>query len=107
MRTTQRRGRGRKQHIMSKTVFYSSVGPDLTLFDLDIENAALTRRSTIKLPANIQYAWPHPSRRHLYVVSSNGGPGIAGDKHFASALTIDPATGALHLHGDPAALPSR
>jgi 6-phosphogluconolactonase len=92
---------------MSKTVFYSSVGPDLTLFDLDIENAALTRRSTIKLPANIQYTWPHPSRRHLYVVSSNGGPEVAGDKHFAGALTIDPATGALHLHGDPAALPSR
>jgi 6-phosphogluconolactonase len=61
----------------------------------------------VTLPANIQYAWPHPSRRTLYVVSSTGGPGIAGDKHYANALTIDPATGALSPHGDPAILPSR
>ena len=40
-------------------------------------------------------------------MSSSGGPGIAGDKHYASALAIDPATGALRPHGDPAALPSR
>jgi 6-phosphogluconolactonase (cycloisomerase 2 family) len=61
----------------------------------------------VTLPANIQYAWPRPSKRFLYVVSSNGGPGIAGDEHFASALAIDAASGALRLHGDPAPLPSR
>ncbi len=92
---------------MPKTVYYASVGPTLSLYDLDAEAAALTKRAAVALPANIQYAWPHPSRRSLYVVSSNGGPGIAGDKHFASALTIDPATGNLRLHGEPAALPSR
>ena len=92
---------------MPKTVYYASVGPTLSLYDLDVEAAALTKRAAVTLPANIQYAWPHPSRRSLYVVSSNGGPGIAGDKHFASALTIDPATGNLRLHGEPAALPSR
>jgi 6-phosphogluconolactonase (cycloisomerase 2 family) len=92
---------------MSRTVYYASVGPVLTLYDVDVEQAALTQRSTITLPANIQYAWPHPSRRFLYVVSSTGGPGLAGDKHYASALAIDPATGALRPHGDPAALPSR
>ena len=59
------------------------------------------------LPANIQYAWPHPSKRYLYVVSSNGGPGVAGDKHLASAFRIDPASGALQPHGEPQALPSR
>jgi 6-phosphogluconolactonase len=93
--------------VPAKTVYYASVGPALTLYDIDVETAALTRRGAVTLPANIQYAWPHPSRRTLYVVSSNGGPGIPGDKHFASALAIDPATGALRLHGDPAALPSR
>jgi len=92
---------------MPKTVYYASVGPTLSLYDLDAEAAALTKRAAVALPANIQYAWPHPSRRSLYVVSSNGGPGTAGDKHFASALTIDPATGNLRLHGEPAALPSR
>jgi len=91
----------------SKTVFYASVGPALTLYDIDIEGAALVKRGAVTLPANIQYAWPHPSRRYLYVVSSNGGPGIPGDKHFASAFLIDPATGALRLHGEPVALPSR
>jgi 6-phosphogluconolactonase len=93
--------------ISQRTVFYASVGPALTMFDVDIDSAALIRRGTVMLPANIQYAWPHPSRRYLYVVSSNGGPGAAGDKHFANVLLIDPATGALRLHGNPAALPSR
>ncbi len=93
--------------IKPKTVFYASVGAALTLYDIDIEGTALVKRGTVTLPARIQYAWPHPSRRYLYVVSSNGGPGIAGDKHFASALSMDPATGALRRHGEPAALPSR
>jgi 6-phosphogluconolactonase (cycloisomerase 2 family) len=92
---------------MSKTVFYASVGPVLTLYDLDIDGAALTKRSAITLPANIQYLWPHPSRRYFYVISSSGGPGIAGDRHFASALAVDQATGEVKLHGEPAVLPSR
>ncbi len=92
---------------MSKTVYYASVGPLLTLYDIDVDGGALIKRGAITLPANIQYAWPHPSGRFLYVVSSSGGPGIAGDKHYASALAIDPATGALRPHGDTAALPSR
>jgi 6-phosphogluconolactonase len=92
---------------MPKTVYYASTGPELTLYDIDVDGATLTKRSAVTLPANIQYAWAHPSRRHLYVVSSNGGPGLVGDKHFANALTIEPATGALKMHGEPAALPSR
>lgn len=92
---------------MPKTVFYASVGPVLTLYDLDIAEAALEKRSTITLPANIQYLWPHPSRRTVYAVSSSGGPGIAGDRHFASALAVDPATGELKLHGESVLLPSR
>jgi len=90
-----------------KTVYYASIGPELILFDIDVDGAALTKRGAVTLPANIQYAWPHPSRRTLYVVSSNGGPGIVGDKHFANALAIDSATGALRPFGEPAALPSR
>jgi hypothetical protein len=41
---------------MAKTVYYASLGSELTLLDLDIEDAALSRRSSITLPANIQYA---------------------------------------------------
>ena len=90
-----------------RTVYYASVGPRLKLFDVDTDGAELRERGAIAAPANIQYAWAHPSRRFLYVVSSNGGPGIAGDQHFANAFLIDPATGSLSPHGEPAALPSR
>jgi 6-phosphogluconolactonase (cycloisomerase 2 family) len=92
---------------MSRTVFYASVGPVLTRYDLDIDGAALSRRDAITLPANIQYLWPHPSRRYYYVVSSSGGPGIAGHAHFANALIVDPTTGAAKLHGEAVQLPSR
>ena len=91
----------------TKTVYYASVGPQLALYDIDVEGAALSKRGTVTLPANIQYAWPHPSKHTLYVVSSNGGPGVTGDRHFANALAIDPATGTLRPSGNPAALPSR
>ena len=90
-----------------KTMYYASVGPLLKIFEVDVEGAQLRERCAVTLPANIQYAWPHPSRRYLYVVSSNGGPGVPGDKHFANAFAIDPATGDLRSHGEPAALPSR
>jgi len=50
----------------SKTVYYASIGPELTLYDIDVDGAALIKRSTVTLPANIQYVWPHPARRTLY-----------------------------------------
>ena len=93
---------------MPKTVFYASVGPELTLFEFDVQNAALRKHSAVTLPANVQYAWPHPSRPSLYVASSNGGPGgLAGDAHIACAFQIDANSGALIPHGEPQALPSR
>jgi 6-phosphogluconolactonase (cycloisomerase 2 family) len=92
----------------TKTVYYASIGPELTLYDIDVEGAALAKRGAVMLPANIQYVWPHPSRSYLYAVSSNGGPGgLVGDTHRANALIVDPATGALRLHGAAVALPSR
>ena len=90
-----------------KTMYYASVGPLLNMFDVDVDGAQLRERGAVTLPANIQYAWPHPSRRYLYVVSSDGGPGVPGAKHFANAFAINPATGDLRAHGEPAALPSR
>jgi 6-phosphogluconolactonase (cycloisomerase 2 family) len=88
-------------------MYYASVGPLLNMFDVDVDGAQLRERGAVTLSANIQYAWPHPSRRYLYVVSSDGGPGVPGAKHFADALAIDPATGDLRPHGEPAPLPSR
>jgi 6-phosphogluconolactonase (cycloisomerase 2 family) len=91
----------------AKSVFYASVGPELALYDIDIADAALQKRGTVTLPANVQYAWPHPSKRYFYVVSSNGGPGSVGNTHLASAFRLDPETGALQAHGEPRSLPSR
>jgi 6-phosphogluconolactonase len=95
------------QAAKSKAVFYASVGSELTLYGMNVEDATLDKRGAVKLPANVQYAWPHPSKQYLYVVSSGGGPGVASDKNFANAFQIDPATGALTPHGQPQNLPSR
>jgi 6-phosphogluconolactonase (cycloisomerase 2 family) len=93
----------------NKAVFYASVGPALTLYHLDVDKAALARQGTVHLPANVQYAWPHPYAHFLYVASSSGGPGSAGVKgneHYLSALRVD-ANGALQVYGPSAALRSR
>ena len=98
------------QTMPHKAVFYASVGPALMLYHLDVDKAALARQSTVQLPANVQYAWPHPSAHFLYVASSSGGPGsrgVQGTEHYLTALRVDPATGALQAHGPSAALPSR
>ena len=93
----------------NRTAVYASVGADLIHFDLDVEAATLTRRGAVPLPANVQYAWPHASRRFLYVASSDGasGMGAAGKTHHVSAFRIHPETGALSPYGGKIALPHR
>jgi len=95
---------------------YAALGAELTEYDVDIENAALIKRGSVTLPANIQYAWPHPSRQYLYVAWSNGGSSYVapasgsaprGSQHGVTAFRIDPASGALSVHGQPASLPAR
>jgi 6-phosphogluconolactonase (cycloisomerase 2 family) len=93
--------------VQDKTVLYASTGPHLDLYYIDFHAAALQKRASVTLPANVQYAWLHPARRWLYVVSSNGGPGITGDRHWASAFRVDAATGVLQPHGGAVALASR
>jgi 6-phosphogluconolactonase len=91
-------------------VFYTGVGPELTCYSVDVDKATLVKGETVSTPANVQYAWPHPSKKYFYVVSSNGGPGssgVAGDLHVATAFRIDPVAGALTPHGAPVLLPSR
>src|SRR5262249_1474795 len=77
------------QAAKSKAVFYASVGSELTLYSMNVEDATLEKRGAVTLPADVQYAWPHPSKQYFYVVSSSGGPGVAGDNHFANAFQID------------------
>jgi 6-phosphogluconolactonase len=94
---------------MTKAVFYQSIGPELAHYDIDVDGAALVRQGSVTIAgANVQYVWPHPSKKYLYAVSSNGGPGtIPGTKHVATAFRIDPDSGALKFHGGHTSLPSR
>jgi 6-phosphogluconolactonase len=91
----------------AKVALYSAVDDELTHYDVDVEDASLTRRDTVKVPSFVQYAWPHPSRKYLYVSTSNRGPGLKSDHNHMSAYRIDPKTGALTPHGDAVRLPHR
>jgi 6-phosphogluconolactonase (cycloisomerase 2 family) len=100
-------------HAQNMTPFYASVGPRLNLYDLEPSAATLTARGGVTLPANVQYAWPHPSRKFLYVAASNGQPGSgpmgatgADKNHYAVALKIG-AGGDLTEHGPRRLLPVR
>src|SRR5260221_12211910 len=92
-----------------KAALYANVGADLTRYDVDVAGAELIKRETVKLPAGVQYAWPHASRRYLYVASSSSasGYGKARTEHHVTAFHIDPASGALTPHGKPIPLPTR
>ena len=97
------------QPAAQKVALYANVGSDLTHYDVDVANAALVKRETVTLPASVQYAWPHVSRRYLYVATSSSasGYGAAGTEHHVTALRIDPASGALSPHGASIRLPTR
>jgi 6-phosphogluconolactonase len=87
-----------------RNVVYAAVGAELTQYDVDIAGAALVKRGSVTLPDAVQYAWPHPSRRFIYVAWSNGS---GRDHHGVTAFRIDGASGALSRHGNPVPLPAR
>ncbi len=98
-----------------KIILYAAIGNELIQYNLDPATATLAKRNSVTLPANIQEAWAHPSRKYLYFAWSNGGAASVpvnggapkGDHHGITAFRIDPATGDLSPYGDPAVLPSR
>jgi 6-phosphogluconolactonase len=97
------------QQASGNVALYANVGAELTHYAVDVANAELTKRETVTLPAGVQYAWPHASRRYLYVASSSSasGYGKPGTEHHVTAFSIDPRTGALGPHGAAIRLPTR
>ena len=97
------------QPASQKVALYANVGADLTHYDVDVAGAELVKRATVTLPASVQYAWPHVSRRFFYVATSSSAPGYgaAGTEHHVTAFRIDPGSGALTPHGAPIRLPTR
>src|ERR1700730_2147867 len=88
----------------SKVAVYASVGPELIHYQVDVDGASLVKRAAVTLPDSLQSAWPHPSKHYIYVAWSNG---AGADHHGVTAFRIDPASGALHPHGNPISLPAR
>src|ERR1700692_3998299 len=83
---------------------YAGVGAELVHYQVDVDGASLVKKESVTVPESVQYAWPHPSRRYIYVAWSNGS---GADHHGVSAFRIDPKSGALHPHGNPVALAAR
>jgi 6-phosphogluconolactonase len=94
---------GAVQHSVDRVALYAAVGPDLSTYAVDIPGATLSKASTVSLPFAVQYAWPHPSKKFLYVAWSNG---MQGDRHGVTAYRIDSA-GALTPHGPSVAIRHR
>jgi 6-phosphogluconolactonase (cycloisomerase 2 family) len=94
---------------MSKTVLYQSIGAEIFRWDVDVVAASLTRRESVVVPSNVQYVWPHPSKKFITVSTSDAPSGNSPDKgkvHRVCALRVG-ADGELTLHGEGAPLPSR
>ena len=82
-----------------RSALYASAGSRLVHYEVDAEKVTLTERATLTLPADVQYAWPHASRRHLYVACSDGNPDSHGTQHWLVTLAIDGDSGALRMQG--------
>jgi 6-phosphogluconolactonase (cycloisomerase 2 family) len=90
-----------------KVVVYTSLNEQIIQYDLDVANARLVKRGSVSLPSCVQYAWPHASRRYLYVACSDIFQNPKTTKHYVAALRIDPATGELSKHGEAQQLAKR
>ena len=104
---------GDRSAVSGKVAVYASVGEELITFRADVDQATLSRQSSLLLPGFVQEAWTSTSGPFLYVAWSNTGASYAGsgvtphgDRHGITAFQVD-ATGALHMHGSPAPLRSR
>jgi 6-phosphogluconolactonase (cycloisomerase 2 family) len=83
---------------------YAGIGATLYDYGVDVEAGVLVQRGHLRLPARVQYAWPHPTLSVLYAACADRG--AAGPSFYLCALRRD-ATGELSLLDAPVALPSR
>lgn len=92
---------------VERTVFYAAVGSHFTLYRVDDNKLTLTADSRVSLPAPVQYVWPHPSRKFLYIAWSNRFVPNQGEIHGLSAFAIDPASGRLQKAGPDVEMSTR
>ncbi len=92
-----------------RVALYQSIGEALIHWDVNVEDATLTRRASIKLPSKVQYVWRHPKWKYLYVSTSDAPSGNTpepGVMHRLCAVYIA-QDGSLAQHGTAQPLPSR
>ncbi|NOW45279.1 6-phosphogluconolactonase (cycloisomerase 2 family) [Novosphingobium sp. SG751A] len=87
---------------------YAATGSVMAWRSLNTATGASGEVGSITLPSPIQYAWPHPDSRFLYVATSDapGGSVGGGSIHRLVALKIGRG-GALSPHGEPVLLSQR
>jgi 6-phosphogluconolactonase len=80
----------------SRQMFYAALGADLVQYSVNTADATLAQTGSVAVPFAVQYVWPHPSKKFLYVAWSNG---MQGDRHGITAFRVDQSTGSLTPHG--------
>ena len=75
-------------------LFVNAVGTELTSWKPNFATGALTKLSSLKLPAGIQFGWRHPTANVIYLGLANDAGG------FLAAVKFD-AAGSLSLIGEP------
>jgi 6-phosphogluconolactonase (cycloisomerase 2 family) len=88
-----------KESESPKQSLYASTGAILTQYDVNVKEATLTSLSSVTLPRNVQYAWPDPSHRVLYVAWSAGTNDRVLGEQGISSFRIDKKSGALTEFG--------
>lgn len=71
--------------------FYASVGRELFWYGLDEETGELVRKGSVRLPSNVQYAWPDMAGfGFLYVACSNNRPDLdaSANQHGLQAFHV-------------------
>jgi 6-phosphogluconolactonase (cycloisomerase 2 family) len=89
-----------------QVALYAGLGPELITYRVDVAGASLEKVGSVTVPENVQEAWPHPSRKFLYVAWSNNRKGAEG-RHGVTAFRIDPGNGVLRQHGQPTTVAAR
>ncbi len=93
--------------VSGDVVLYDSAGPELFLYHVAENSLALSRATSVQVPATIQYVWPHPSKRILYVAYSNRSASSPGDVNGVALFNVDEKTGQLQPFGQPLQLNNR
>lgn len=94
------------RHAEKSVTLYSAVDDILARYRVDVESATLQLLDSTRLPAKLQYAWPHPHSSSLLLSTSNGGPRVVSDNNQITAMSVQ-SDGSLTPLGPPVEMKQR